>query len=97
MSEEFKATVDGKEVPVEIIEGNESYEIREGVKTRQSYQRSFQQFRTISKWQVIAFMVIAVAVLLGLAFVSITLLIWALPILLPLAIVLFVVRKLKRG
>ncbi len=80
----YKATVDGKEVDVEIIDGDKTY----------SPKNEFQNLKNNWKQYVpfigLIFLVIVIIVL------SITLFVWALPVLIPLFIIMFIVRMLAR-
>lgn len=78
----FKAEVDGREVPVEIIEDEKD----EGA----SGDRVF--FRSGS---VVPFVITGI-ILAGIVVLSLTLFIWALPLLVPLFLVLFILRLIAR-
>ena len=81
MEEKPWAEVDGKEVEVEIID--EKSVTGDG------------QYKTISRWRLFLPIILAGMVLSAAAFLSITILIWALPVLLPILIVWFVIKMVR--
>ncbi len=80
----YKAKVDGKEVDVEVLEG----EIRE--------EKPSEEGQMFSRWRSISPFLVTGVVVAGIILLSITLFIWALPFLIPLCIVFFIVRFLNQ-
>lgn len=82
MKEKTWAEVDGKEVEVEIVE-------------KEEIQKK-QYRRTISNWRLFLPAAIALVVLGSVAVLSVTVFIWALPVLLPFLAVWFIVRLMQK-
>jgi len=81
MKEKPWAEVDGEEVEVEIIS--------------EKSERGPQQYRKINRWRFLLPFVLGGAVLAAVAFLSITIFIWALPVLLPLLVVWFIIKWMR--
>ena len=82
MKTTYKAKIDGREVPVDIIE--------EGVPVGRTERKTHV-------WQGVLPLVMAGVVLVGIAFLSISLFIWLLPVLLPVVLILLVVRMIRQA
>lgn len=82
MKTTYKAKIDGREVPVDIIE--------EGVPVGRTERKTYV-------WQGVLPLVMAGVVLVGIAFLSISLFIWLLPVLLPVVLILLVVRMIRQA
>lgn len=76
----YKAKVDGKEIPVDIVGEGDAVEYSE---------------RKVNPSFTILPLVVGGLVLLAVAFISIGLFIWLLPVLVPIALVLLVVRMIR--
>ena len=78
-----KAKVDGREIPIEIVGKNEK-----GARNPRP--------QTFSTWKAYIPIVVSGLILVGAIVLSITLFVWALPVLLPIILIIFVVRMLNK-
>ena len=81
MKEKPQASIDGKEIEVEIVEDGVGRETR--------------TYKKISTWRAFIPIAIAVLAIIVVTILSATLFIWALPVLLPILIVLFIFKLIK--
>jgi fatty acid desaturase len=81
MKEKPQASIDGKEIEVEILEDEVGRETR--------------TYKNISTWRAFIPIAIAVLAIIAVTILSATLFIWALPVLLPILIVLFIFKLIR--
>ncbi|MFH1837477.1 MAG: hypothetical protein ABH862_05140 [Candidatus Omnitrophota bacterium] len=78
-----KARVDGREIPIEILGKDEK-----GARNPRP--------QTFSVWKAYVPFVVSGLILVGTIVLSITLFVWALPVLLPILLVIFIARMIKK-
>ncbi|MFH1846612.1 MAG: hypothetical protein ABH869_03555 [Candidatus Omnitrophota bacterium] len=87
------AEIDGKEIPVEIIDNKDKFQ-------GSSYQRAENKSQTYKPFfhkQALVPFIMGGAVLVGLIVLSLTLFIWALPVIVPLMLVFLIVKGYRNS
>ena len=81
MEEKLRAKIDGKEIEVELVQDDPARETR--------------SYNVGGRWRLFVPFAVAALVIIAVLVLSTTLFIWALPILLPLLIVWFIIKLMK--
>ncbi len=90
-----KAKVDGKEIPIEIIEEGREIPSDSVDGVREEIWEG-QSSRTVPKWKLYLPFVFRGVVLVSVVSISITLFIWVLPVLLPILLIWMVIRWVQK-
>ena len=90
-----KAKVDGKEIPIEIIEEGREIPVDSTDDGRERIW-TVKSSGTVPKWKLYLPFVFGGVVLVSVVFISITLFIWVLPVLLPILLIWMVIRWVRR-